>query len=100
MSTSKPRTLHFAVGGALLAIGTFGAPVPTGCDLDDPAQDAAAFQNASGDSASLSRETQPPKPTPIVVNPGPITPEFPLKAETSGPPIIINPGPVPSPPRP
>lgn len=77
-TTCQARTLHFAVGGALLAMTNVGTPLEHGCaEIPDV------------DEATLTMEEPP-----VIVNPGPIAPPPPPLTITAPPPAIINPGPV------
>lgn len=96
MKPSKPRTLHFAVGGALLAVGSLVTPVDAGCALPGVDSHGAAFDEPAA-AAPLRAAEVGREPVPLVVNPGPIAPPLPLVAEPSGGPIVVNPGPVPTP---
>jgi hypothetical protein len=86
MTTPRPRTLRFAVGGALLAVGAFGMPIDEGCGLVAP-------RVALDESAAQSSAHPEPDPGPIIVNPGPINPPLPITTEPRIP-LVVNPGPV------
>lgn len=88
-AAATQRTLHFTIGGALLAIGASTTPFDQGCSYEQ-----ALEETTDAESIAPPQRSREPDRVPIVINPGPIAPPLPLTAEPHDPPIIINPGPV------
>jgi hypothetical protein len=93
MTKTKPRSLHFTIGGALLAIGASTTPYDQGCSLERAVEEEAGIE-----SIAPPQRSREPDRVPIVVNPGPVAMPLPVTArEPRDPPIVVNPGPVPPP---